>query len=748
MQIRNVIKVLSSVLLVSAVSGCNNDSELIYVPTPITPSIAEHIDLGPFKCTDAELAEDAAKDCRLYIKGSMNSWSSRPEAQLHYQGDGEYIALFSMKPGDYSFKISDPNWSAERDLAIGPDANAEVVFDAAMELQRKYDDFSNQNMNITVANDEDQVYRFTLDSSEGINNPTLKIQNITASDADNLTKSMYLVGTFNDWTASESDVFSYTGAGNYQVQVTFEKAGTVSFNVHQGITDPLVYGSLDNKPITLTEGVSSLTTYPGGKMSAQIEAGTYVFSLSALGDGQLAIPLSIAKVKAVAGHDTITAINVATNLTADGSRFASSFDWATTGEMDVILSDDNTQMPVTKRQLASAESLGRYTVTLTTNQGLASESSASHDVDVIEIEKAKNIIMMIGDGMGYGQIAVTRAYKGEALFLESGKHRGEIKTANADTLGYEDLPNVGGNYYTDSASAGTAMATGRKVLTGTISQAYPGNASDLKTILEYAQSLGKSVGIVATSHCVHATPASFAAHGPTRNDFAALSKSMYGVVKPNVTLCGSKQVDGVDVISAEATKVGYTVVKTKTDLISAVAALPASDDGTGIYFAGIFGEDEIPFVLPLGEQKSYEMQDIPQLNEMTDAAIEILSKNPNGFVLMVEGSQIDFAGHNNDEERMIHETLAFDKTVEAVALWAENSGETMVIATADHETGGLELQKSNGVGKVPEVTWLWGSHTNVDVPIASWGINSHAFVGRTVENTAIYNVMRGALDAQ
>ncbi|WP_019613390.1 alkaline phosphatase [Psychromonas ossibalaenae] len=742
MQVRNVFKVLSSVVIASAVIGCTNDTEYVH------PPIADSIDLGPFKCTEEEIAENAAKDCRLYIKGSMNSWSARPEAQLHYQGEGEYIALFSMQPGDYSFKISDPDWSPERDLAASEDVNSEVVFDVPMELQRKYDDFTNQNMDINVASDEDQVYRFTLDSSESINNPTLQIQNITATDADNLTKPMYLVGTFNDWSASGSSEFSYAGAGSYELQVTFAEAGTVSFNVHQGITDPLVYGSLDDQPISLNEGKSSLTTYPGGKMSAQIEAGTYVFSLSVLGDGQLAVPLSIAKVKAVVGHDSITGKNVETNLTGDGSSFADSYSWAAAGDATVILSDDNTQTPVTKRQIASADALGRYTVTLTTNQGLTSESSASQDVDVIELEKAKNIVMMIGDGMGYAQLDVTRAYKGEALFLESGKHRGEIKTANADTLGYENLPGLGVNYYTDSASAATAMATGRKVSSGVIAQARPGDASDLETILEYAQSLGKSVGIVATSHCVHATPASFAAHGPNRDDFITLSQSMYGKVKPNVTLCGSKLVDGVDVISEEATDGGYTVIKTKTDLIPAIAALPESDENAEILFAGIFGEDEIPYVLPLDEQKSYETQDIPQLYEMTAAAIEILSKNPNGFVLMVEGSQIDFASHINDEERMIHETIAFDKTVKAVANWAELRSDSMVITTADHETGGLQLEKTNGVGEVPEVSWLWGSHTNVDVPIASWGLNSHVFVGRTVDNTAVYNVMRGALDAQ
>ncbi|GDY25385.1 hypothetical protein AHAT_12750 [Agarivorans sp. Toyoura001] len=741
MQVGKVIKVVAGIAITSVVVGCNSDTEYVYVDPPI----ADSIDLGPFKCSDEEIAADANKDCRLYIKGSMNSWSSRPEAQLHYQGDGEYIALFSMQPGEYSFKISDPSWSAERDLAIGEDADAEVVFDIPMELQRKYDDFGNQNMDITVSSDEDQVYRFTLDSSATINNPTLLIENITDTDVDNLSQAMYLVGTFNDWTANDSSEFSYAGAGNYQLQVKFAEAGTISFNLHQGIDKPLVYGSLDNQPISLSEGESSLTTYPGGKMSAQVEAGTYVFSLSTLGDGQQAVPLTLSKMRAVVGHDTITVPDLATSVTADGSTFAQSYTWETEGDITVGLANDETQTIEGIRQLATADSLGRYQVNLSINKGQASDSQ---DIDVIDLVSANNIVMMIGDGMGYGQIDITRAYQGESLFLESGKHRGDIKTASADTLGYENLAELGMNYYTDSAAAATAISTGRKAISGTIAQARPGDGSDLETILEYAQKQGKSVGIVATSHCVHATPAAFASHGPNRNDFVTLSQSMFGDVKPNVALCGSKQVDDVDVISQQAALGGYTIVKNKTDMIPAVAALPATDPDAEILFAGIFGEDEIPYVLPLGDQKSYEEQDIPQLNEMTQVAIDILSKNPNGFVLMVEGSQIDFAGHLNDEERLIHETIAFDTTVEDVANWADLRSDSMVIVTADHETGGLKLEKTNGVGVVPEVSWKWGSHTNVDVPIASWGLNSHAFVGRSVDNTAIYNVMRGALDAE
>ncbi|WP_051333395.1 alkaline phosphatase [Aliagarivorans marinus] len=739
---------------VAALVGCGSDTDTVYVDR----EIAESIDTGPYACSDDELASNPNKDCRLYIKGSMNSWSSRPEGQLHYQGDGLHIALFGMEDGSYSFKISDPDWSAERDLAIGVDQDADVTVDTEYLLQRKFDEFENQNMNIAVTG-QDQVFRFTLDASEGIDNPTMFIENITGNDSDNLSSPMYLVGSFNDWQMDESYAFEYQGAGGYQVQLSFDQQTDIQFNIQQQLDDQaLVYGALKNQLVDLKEGASALTTYPGDIMHATVEAGSYVFNISVLGDGQIAVPVSIAKVRAVSGYDKVTAANVPVSVGADGSTFAQSYDWQQTdGAVSVTLENDALQGEQGFRQLATADSEGRYQLTLTTNQGEPTESSDAHEVDVVAFDPADNIILMIGDGMGYAQIDVTRAYKGETLFLESAAHRGELHTASADTLGYEQLLGLGVNYYTDSAAAATAMSTGYKVVSGTIAQARPGDGSNLETIMQYAQQMGKSVGVVATSHCVHATPAAFVSHGPNRNDFTQLSESMFGDVKPNLALCGSKQVKQsddsmVDVISREAAANGYTVVKNRTDMLAAIDALPATDADAEILFAGIFGEDEIPYVLPNEYQQeqgwSYDSLDIPHVDEMTQVAIDVLSRNPNGFILMVEGSQIDFAGHMNDEERMIYETLAFDDAVIDAVNWAETDGNTMVLVTADHEVGGLELIKTNGVGEIPEVSWLWGNHTNVPVPVSAWGLNSQVIQGRSVDNTSIYSIMRGALDAE
>ena len=203
------------------------------------PDLATNIDFGPFGCTDSELTATPDKNCRLYIKGSMNSWSSRPEAELTHQGNGVYIALFRMSPGSYSFKISDPAWSAERDLAIGTGASADVVLNTPMTLQRKYTaqdgtSYSNQNMTIAVTGDEDQIFRFTLDASGTINQPTLMIENVTAADSSNLTQPLYLVGSFNNWSAHEDFLFEYEGAGSYEVMATFDAPQYISFKVQQG----------------------------------------------------------------------------------------------------------------------------------------------------------------------------------------------------------------------------------------------------------------------------------------------------------------------------------------------------------------------------------------------------------------------------------------------------------------------------------------------------------------------------------
>ncbi|TAA41830.1 alkaline phosphatase [Corallincola spongiicola] len=725
------------------------------------PDLATSIDIGPYQCTEDEQAENPNKNCRLYIKGSMNSWSARPEAELTHQGNGIYIALFRMSPGDYSFKISDPDWSPERDIAIGTDVAADVVFDVPMLMQRKYtaDDgteYSNQNMDISVTGDEDQVFRFTLDASETINQPPLLLENVTETDSSDLTKPLYLVGTFNNWSAHQDFLFNYVGAGGYEVVVAFEDPQFISFKIQQGDEYGNKYGSLKDTPLTLENGSSVLTTYPGGNIAAEVEAGVYVFNISMLGDSQIGVPVSMNKVRATAGHDQIAVTNQATNLTADGSLFADSFSWATSGTVTPTLISDATQSQTDTRVNATAPTTGQFDAALTINADTETEALDTVSIEVVDAAPAKNVIFFIGDGMGFPQIEAARHFNGSTLAMEQAPANAEIYTASADTLGYELDEHHGDNYYTDSAAAATAFATGHKATSGTISVAQPGNGDDYPTIMEYAKANGMSVGVVATSDCAHATPAAFVAHGPNRSDYEALSISIYQEVQPNLTLCGTRTYDRTDDMhTVNATAGGYTVVNTETAL-NAVTVDTATFGNNNFKFAGIFGPQDfsnnssgIPYVLPLEEQANnghtYEAYDIPTLAEMSAKAIEILSQNPNGFVLMVEGSQIDWAGHVNLIEQNVQETIAMDEAVAEAIAWTTNRTDTMLLVTADHECGGLEVQKDNGAGIYPDVTWKWGSHTNVNVPLMAWGVNANIFNDKTIDNTSIFNVMLGAI---
>ena len=720
------------------------------------PAFATSIDTGPYQCTEEELAEEAEKNCRLYIKGGMNSWSARPEAELTYQGEGKYVALFKMSPGEYEFKIADPDWSAERDLAIGVDLDAAIPMEAEFPLQRKFDDFENQNMQIQVTGDEDQTYRFTLDASQSIDTPSLKVENITGADNSPVEMPMYLVGDFNNWSAHEDFKFNYSGAGRYELLHVFDEAGYINFRVQQGDEFGRRFGSLANNPITLYNGDSVITAQPGGNISANVEQGAYYFSFTMLGDNQAAIPVGLNKVRATAGHDQITAPGVPVNLTGDGSLFADVFNWEIAStDVDLELNADTTQGTSNKRVNATPNNTGSFEALLTINPDYKSKTNDLVRINVVDVQPAKNIILFIGDGMGYPQVEAARMYKGSPLAMDSFEAAGTLYTASADTLGFELDPRYGQNYYTDSAAAATALATGRKATSGTISVAQPGNGEKYETIMEYAQKRGMSIGIVATSDCAHATPAAFVAHGPSRRDYAALSQSIFTEVKPNLTFCGSRTYDGTDMHTVNATEGGYTLVHTATELNALTLSEESLTDGS-FRLAAIFGPQNydtessgIPYVLPNDDQTTknhtYAQYDIPSIATMSEKAVDLLSHNPNGFILMIEGSQIDWAGHNNDIERNVQETLAMDEAVEHVINWAEPRNDTMVMVTADHECGGLEVLENKGANAYPEVKWKWGSHTNQPVPIAAWGLNANVFANQNIDNTSVYNVMRGAL---
>jgi len=321
--------------------------------------------------------------------------------------------------------------------------------------------------------------------------------------------------------------------------------------------------------------------------------------------------------------------------------------------------------------------------------------------------RVKNILLLIGDGMGLTQVAAARikALGAEGrLYIERMPVTGLINVHSADKL------------ITDSGAASTALATGYKTRNGMIGVNPEGKR--LLTILEAARNKGMATGLVVTSTITHATPAAFAAHVKSRYDELTIAVQMLEN-KVNVMMgggrayflpkeLGGKRRDGRNLIE-EAKAIGYTYVETKD-------GLQAAD---GEYLLGLFQMEAL----------TTTASEEPRLAEMTAKAIEILSRNENGFFLMVEGSQIDWACHRNNPYETIRQTLLFDEAVKVVLEFATRDTSTLVVVTADHECGGMAINGGSLDGRNLEIGWTTGGHTGVPVPIFAHGPGAGYFTG-------------------
>lgn len=298
---------------------------------------------------------------------------------------------------------------------------------------------------------------------------------------------------------------------------------------------------------------------------------------------------------------------------------------------------------------------------------------------------AKNVILLIGDGMGFGQLTAARIVKGGSLYMDGFTYSGHAST-------YPDDPKE--KWVTDSAAAGTALATGVKSYNAAISVDV--DKQPRKTILEAAQEAGKSTGLVTTTRITHATPAVFAAHNVNRDAEDEIALDM---MNHNVTVLlgggkqffvpkdqGGKRADGKDLIT-EAKYNGYAYVETKEDM-------DAVEKGK---LLGLFAKSHMSYELDRPTTQE------PSLAEMTRKAIEILSQNSNGFFLMVEGGRIDHASHAHDAAATVYDTLAFDEAVGVALDFALHNRDTLVVVTADHETGGLSVGGYGEYNFKPEV---------------------------------------------
>ena len=322
----------------------------------------------------------------------------------------------------------------------------------------------------------------------------------------------------------------------------------------------------------------------------------------------------------------------------------------------------------------------------------------------------KNVILLIGDGMGVSQIYAAISVAKEPLNFEKFEHIGFQKTYSLS------------DYVTDSGASGTAIATGNKTKSLHIGCDSLGN--HFKSILEIAEENGYATGLISTSSILHATPASFIAHNTNRFDNEGIALDF---LKTDIDLFigggykhFAQRSDSLNLIDSLKNN-GYMVLNNLENFNS---------EQVGKY--AVFTADEHN---PRHLDGRGDM-----LPTATEKAIELLSKNENGSFLMVEGSQIDWAGHDNDIDYVVTETLDFDKAIGKALEFAMNDGNTLVIVTADHETGGLALIDGNIKEHKITAAFATGYHTGVMVPIFAYGPGAENF-GGIYENTAIFNKM-------
>ncbi|MGM0875100.1 MAG: alkaline phosphatase [Bacillota bacterium] len=309
----------------------------------------------------------------------------------------------------------------------------------------------------------------------------------------------------------------------------------------------------------------------------------------------------------------------------------------------------------------------------------------------------KNVIFLIGDGMGPSTITAHRYMKDDSSTKEMELLEFDNYLVGMQTT-YPDDP---AQNITDSASAATAMASGIKTYNNAIGM--DADQNPYETVLERAKEYGKATGLVASSEVTHATPASYGAHENSRKNMDAIANDYFdelinGNHKVDVILGGGsnnftpegRKIDDRDLVS-EFKNAGYSYVTSKEELLN---------DNNG-QVLGLFATGGLPKLIDRAES-------IPSLEEMTTTAIDRLKKDEDGFFLMIEGSQVDWAEHDNDVVGTMSEMEDFERAFKAAIDFAKKDGHTLVVTTADHATGGISLGSNTKAAKSGEYNFHVG----------------------------------------
>ena len=356
-------------------------------------------------------------------------------------------------------------------------------------------------------------------------------------------------------------------------------------------------------------------------------------------------------------------------------------------------------------------------------------------------QKAKNIILLIGDGMSISQVSAYRLLKG-----------GPNSRISVDRFPYSGivLTHAENAVVTDSASSATAYSTGHKTNNGALAMDSENN--ELENLTETLDQYGFVSSLLATSEVTHATPAAFAAHVDLRWKTDEISAQM--MQSKVATFLGGgrhfflpEEMDGKrkdERNLLEEVSAYHTLLTTKDEMND------FNDDKLGKIF-GLFADEHLRSVDTPDNHASE-----PSLSEMLQFAVkrsnQFIGNGCKGFFIMGEGSQVDWAGHSNSLEYLKREMQDLDSAVEWAFNYANENTDTLVIVTADHETGGLLIEPANPTDYVGnDVKFSFntaigrGSHTGVPVPIYAYGPGAENFTG-TLDNTDVYRAMIAALD--
>ena len=326
-------------------------------------------------------------------------------------------------------------------------------------------------------------------------------------------------------------------------------------------------------------------------------------------------------------------------------------------------------------------------------------------------KKVKNVILMIGDGMSLMHVYTAWAANRGKLWLENAQGTGLSKTWAVKKL------------VTDSGSGGTSLATGVKTVYHAVGVDPEGKP--LTSLVDVAKELGKDAGMAVTCRLWDATPCDFCCHNIDRDKEEELVGD-YPTSGVDFVFGGGAQKftnrkDGRDIFK-ELQKKGYHVSRTLDDFF-------AYDKNSRI-FAVPYDKDT-----PLPDERG------DLLARASMKGISLMNQNKNGFFMMIEGSQLDDYGHFNQLDLLMKETLDFDQTVGEVMKWAAKDGETLVVVTADHETGGLTLVNGNKDEGSVECCFSTKDHSGAMVPVYAFGPGAENFTG-IFENTDVFKKIK------